>query len=247
MAEATAPFAASPPVSTASRSLGAGVKLADRSATSSPTTAPTRDPPAPPGTAESGTNVTSRTARDPSVAPTSGAPADPGPAPGHLADLHDESLGRVAAVKPHEVLGLDQIDLSDLDFWTRPWEEREGAFLTLRRHDPMAFFDEPDATEDSALAPPPGPGYRALTRHADVTEVSRHPEIYLSGPGAVSILDMPTEMVEYFSGMISTDNPRHARLRRIVSAAFSPADGAQHRGPHPTRGRHRHRRRVRAG
>ena len=29
-------------------------------------------------------------------------------------------------------------------------------------------------------------------------------------------------MVEYFSGMISTDNPRHARLRRIVSNAFNP-------------------------
>ena len=29
-------------------------------------------------------------------------------------------------------------------------------------------------------------------------------------------------MVEYFSGMISTDNPKHARLRRIVSNAFNP-------------------------
>jgi cytochrome P450 len=29
-------------------------------------------------------------------------------------------------------------------------------------------------------------------------------------------------MVEYFSGMINTDNPRHARLRRIVSNAFNP-------------------------
>ena len=35
-------------------------------------------------------------------------------------------------------------------------------------------------------------------------------------------MDLPTEMIEYFSGMISTDNPKHARLRRIVSNAFSP-------------------------
>jgi cytochrome P450 len=35
-------------------------------------------------------------------------------------------------------------------------------------------------------------------------------------------MDLPTEMVEYFSGMISTDNPKHARLRRIVSNAFNP-------------------------
>ncbi len=61
-----------------------------------------------------------------------------------------------------------------------------------------------------------------MTRHADVVEISRHPEIYGSGQGAVSIPDLPPEMVEYFAGMISTDNPRHARLRRIVSAAFNP-------------------------
>ncbi len=123
---------------------------------------------------------------------------------------------------PDRVLDLDEIDLSDLAFWERPWSEREGAFRLLRQERPLAFFEEPDATLTSALAPPPGPGYRAVTRHADVTEISRHPEIYCSGQGAVSILDLPPEMVEYFAGMISTDNPRHARLRRIVSAAFNP-------------------------
>src|SRR5580698_5075865 len=125
-------------------------------------------------------------------------------------------------VIPESVLNVEDIDLSDLEFWERPWAEREGAFALLRRERPLAFFEEPDATETSALAPPPGPGYRAVTRHADVAEISRHPEIYCSGKGAVSILDLPPEMVEYFAGMISTDNPRHARLRRIVSAAFNP-------------------------
>jgi methyl-branched lipid omega-hydroxylase len=125
-------------------------------------------------------------------------------------------------MQPEPVLELDQIDLSDLTFWERPWSEREGAFQVLRQQRPLAFFEEPDLTEASALAPPPGPGYRAVTRHADVVEISRHPEIYGSGQGAVSIPDLPPEMVEYFAGMISTDNPRHARLRRIVSAAFNP-------------------------
>jgi cytochrome P450 len=125
-------------------------------------------------------------------------------------------------VIPESVLTVEDIDLSDLEFWERPWAEREGAFALLRRERPLAFFEEPDATEISALAPPPGPGYRAVTRYADVVEISRHPEIYCSGRGAVSIPDLPPEMVEYFAGMISTDNPRHARLRRIVSAAFNP-------------------------
>ncbi len=123
---------------------------------------------------------------------------------------------------PDSVLTLDEIDLSDMAFWERPWSEREGAFALLRRERPLARFAEPDLTAASALAPPPGPGYRAVTRHADVAEISRHPEIYCSGKGAVSIFDLPPEMVEYFAGMISTDNPRHARLRRIVSAAFNP-------------------------
>ena len=123
---------------------------------------------------------------------------------------------------PESVLTVEDIDLSDLAFWERPWTEREGAFALLRRQRPLAFFEEPDATELSPLAPPPGPGYRAVTRYADVVEISRHPEIYCSGRGAVSIPDLPAEMVEYFAGMISTDNPRHARLRRIVSAAFNP-------------------------
>lgn len=119
-------------------------------------------------------------------------------------------------------LTLDTIDLSDIAFWELPWSDREAAFALLRAERPVAFFEELDLSETSALAPPPGPGYRAITRHADVTEISRHPEIYCSGQGAVSIPDLPAEMIEYFAGMISTDNPRHARLRRIVSAAFNP-------------------------
>jgi len=128
----------------------------------------------------------------------------------------------MGSVQPVETLTVDQIDLSDIAFWERPPAEREGAFATLRRERPLAHFDEPDLSDLSPLAPPPGPGFRAVTRHADVTEVSRNPDVYCSGRGAVSVPDLPEEMVEYFAGMISTDNPRHARLRRIVSAAFNP-------------------------
>jgi len=124
-------------------------------------------------------------------------------------------------MEPQPVLAVDDIDLSALDFWERPWSERDAAFATLRRERPMPFFEEPPL-ENMTIEMPVGPGYYALTRHRDVAEASRHPEVFLSGPGAVSIMDMPPEMVEYFSGMISTDNPKHARLRRIVSNAFNP-------------------------
>lgn len=116
---------------------------------------------------------------------------------------------------------LSSIDLSDMDFWRRPWSERYDAFATLRRESPITKFADPEVVGTS-MEFPPSDGYWALTAHADVAHASRHPDIFLSGPGAVSTMDLPEEMVEYFSGMISTDNPKHARLRRIVSNAFNP-------------------------
>lgn len=116
---------------------------------------------------------------------------------------------------------VSDIDLSDLEFWKRPWPEREAAFATLRAERPIAHYDDP-LMQDLSMVFPPGNGHYALTKHRDVAEASRHPEVFLSGPGAVSQFDLPPEMVEYFSGMISTDNPKHARLRRIVSNAFNP-------------------------
>ncbi len=122
-------------------------------------------------------------------------------------------------MQPRQILGVDEIDLSELEFWVRPLDEREGAFKTLREQRPMPFFAEPDLGVSWI---PPGPGYYALTRHADVLEVSRRPEVFLSGPGATSAVDMPVEFLEFFGSMINLDDPRHARLRGIVSRRFTP-------------------------
>ena len=74
---------------------------------------------------------------------------------------HGRSVGRLDYrwddVEPRAVLALDQIDLSDLDFWARPWDEREGAFQTLRRERPMAFFEEPEIPEALASCSRRGP------------------------------------------------------------------------------------------
>jgi cytochrome P450 len=109
-------------------------------------------------------------------------------------------------------------DLSDFDFWTRPMDEREAAFGRLRALESPAFFEEIDV----GFAPK-GPGYYALVKHADIVEASRNPEVFCSGDGgATGIPDMPAEFAEYFGSMINMDDPRHARLRRIVSRAFTP-------------------------
>ena len=67
----------------------------------------------------------------------------------------------------------------------------------------------------------PGPGFYCLTRHAEVVEASRHPELFCSGKGT-NIGDLPPEFLEFFGSMINLDDPRHARFRRIVSRAFTP-------------------------
>jgi cytochrome P450 len=124
-------------------------------------------------------------------------------------------------VAAEAIQGIDDIDLSSLSFWDLPLKQRYRAFALLRRERPLAFFAEPPQP-DSPIEIPVGRGYYALTRHRDILEVSRHPELFCSGRGAVSIPDLPPEFVEYFSSLISTDDPRHARLRRIISNAFNP-------------------------
>jgi methyl-branched lipid omega-hydroxylase len=119
-------------------------------------------------------------------------------------------------VQPREVLKVDDIWLADQMFWARPLGEREGAFATLRRERPISWHEEPDL-----VILPKGPGFWAVTKHADILEVSRQPELFCSGKGS-NIGDMPPAFNEFFGSMISMDDPRHARLRRIVARGFTP-------------------------
>jgi methyl-branched lipid omega-hydroxylase len=121
-------------------------------------------------------------------------------------------------MNPVQTLAVDEIDLSDLSgFWTLPIPEREGAFLTLRQQRPVAFFKEPVTPLGDV-----GPGYYAVTRYHDVVAASRNPEVFESGRGSTNITDLSPELLEYYGSMINMDDPRHARLRRIVSRAFTP-------------------------
>ncbi|MCU1670412.1 MAG: cyp [Blastococcus sp.] len=114
-------------------------------------------------------------------------------------------------------LRLDELDLSDPDFWLRPPAERHAVFDLLRRERPFAYFGEPDIPMVE-----PGPGYYAVTRYADLEALSSRPAVFCSGEGAVSILDIPADLNEFYGSMISMDDPRHAKIRRLVSKAFTP-------------------------
>jgi cytochrome P450 len=109
------------------------------------------------------------------------------------------------------------IDPSGMAFWGLPLADRAGAFARLRAEEYPRFYPEPVVPFGDK-----GPGFYALVRHADVVEASRHPEVFCSRKGATNIVDLPPDFNEYFGSMINMDDPRHARLRRIVSRAFSP-------------------------
>jgi methyl-branched lipid omega-hydroxylase len=112
---------------------------------------------------------------------------------------------------------VDDIDLSDLDWWTRPLDERAAAFATLRAERPAADMVLPGLPH---MGMPEFP-YVSITRHADIVEASRQPELFCSGKGT-NIGDMPPDFLEFFGSMINMDDPRHARMRRIVSRGFTP-------------------------
>jgi len=115
---------------------------------------------------------------------------------------------------------LRDIDLSDPEFWVQPRDWRFGAFKTLRDESPFHFFEE-RMVENSPI--PPGPGYRALVRHDDIWHVSRNPQLFCSGNGS-NIGDLPVEINEFFGSMINMDDPKHFRLRSIVSKGFTPKE-----------------------
>ncbi|MBW2229928.1 MAG: cytochrome P450 [Deltaproteobacteria bacterium] len=115
---------------------------------------------------------------------------------------------------------LSDVDLSDPEFWIAPIEVREAAFKTLREEAPISFTEEFEPPPDMPL--PKGPGYWSLTRHRHILEASRNPEVFCSGKGATSVIDMPEQMLEFFGGMINMDEPRHTKQRKIISRGFTP-------------------------
>ncbi len=84
---------------------------------------------------------------------------------------------------------------------------------------PLTFYPGFEFTGDLESVDTPGAWF--ITRHATVLEVSRNPQVYSSSSG-ITINDFPPEFNEYFNSIIAMDDPRHARLRKLVSAGFTP-------------------------
>jgi len=133
----------------------------------------------------------------------------------------------ISPVAPHAA--NEAPDPSGIDLDTLRWDDpemwigldREAVFAAMRAHHPVLWCDEPEIPGFGQ-----GPGFWSLSRYADIMEVSRNPQRFVSGQGT-TIPDMPMEIAEFFGSMINMDAPRHTRLRLIVNRAFTPKRVAQ--------------------
>ncbi|MEV7418666.1 cytochrome P450 [Streptomyces sp. NPDC089919] len=103
------------------------------------------------------------------------------------------------------------------------------AYRTLRTHHPVAWQPEPPV-----LGWPAGPGFWAVTRHADVVRVLRDSRTYSSYLGATQIRDPDPADLPFIRRTMLNQDPfpgpcgpgetptDHGRLRRLVSRAFTP-------------------------
>jgi cytochrome P450 len=112
----------------------------------------------------------------------------------------------------------DPIDLSSRAFWSTTADDRERSFAELRSERPVSWHPP---VEDSLMPDPTDRGYWAVTRHADVVEVSRNSEVFLSGRG-VLFENIPPELLEASQSFLAMDPPRHTVIRKVVHAAFTP-------------------------
>ncbi len=123
---------------------------------------------------------------------------------------------------PTTELAVADIKLGEIEQWMRP--DREGIFAKLRAEAPITFHEEPVPPPEVSF--PQGPGFWALTRYADVMQVSRDPETFHSAP-SINIGDIPPEIAEWLGSMINMDAPKHTKLRLIVNRGFTPRQVAK--------------------
>ncbi|MFE6618926.1 cytochrome P450 [Streptomyces sp. NPDC057740] len=92
------------------------------------------------------------------------------------------------------------------------------AYRVLRDHHPVVRQEESEV-----LGWPAGPGFWAVTRHADVVRVLKDSAAYSSYVGATQIRDPDPDDLPFIRRMmLNQDPPGHGRLRRLVSRAFTP-------------------------
>ena len=109
-----------------------------------------------------------------------------------------------------------RLTLDHAEFWRRPLQARMDDFAAMRENGPFTKAAVTNGLTGEHEE------YWAVTQFHELTEISRRPQEFCSGKGSISIVDMPSEAVEYFGSFIAMDDPRHFRQRSIVQRSFTP-------------------------
>jgi cytochrome P450 len=111
---------------------------------------------------------------------------------------------------------METIDISSRAFWSKNFQERDESFARLRAEAPVSWHPPIEAAY-----PHDERGFWAVTRAADISEVSRNPDLFPSRFG-IAVEPMPRSHGRHNSSFLSMDPPEHGRYRGLVSAAFTP-------------------------
>jgi cytochrome P450 len=112
----------------------------------------------------------------------------------------------------------DPADISSAEFWAGTAKDRERVFAELRAHRPISWHRP---VKNGMFEDPNDQGFWAVVRHADLVEVTRRPQDFLSGKG-ITFESLPLEVLDAAQGFIAMDPPRHTKIRRLLAAAFTP-------------------------
>ena len=96
------------------------------------------------------------------------------------------------------------------------------ALRRLRENAPLVWVEQ-TTSAIPGIPPVPGDGFWAVLRHAQVEEVLRAPRQFSSYLGGTQIFDAPFPPIldELRRMMINMDPPDHARLRSLLTKAFT--------------------------
>ena len=120
-----------------------------------------------------------------------------------------------AVPPPTTTLTVDEINPGSFDFWLR--DDIHGALARLRHERPVAWHQHPDS----------GRGFWSLTRYDDIAAASRDWETFSSAAGIQVMTEAEDVERLQIRSMISTDPPKHTRLRSLVNRGFTPRSVAQ--------------------
>jgi cholest-4-en-3-one 26-monooxygenase len=107
-----------------------------------------------------------------------------------------------------------EINLVDLDVYQLTGAPHEQ-YAWLREHAPV-FWHADGGRAD-------WPGFWAVTKHEDVAQVTRHPEIFSSARRTATFKEWSDPAIERLRlMMINMDPPQHTRQRAFINRGFTP-------------------------